>query len=40
MNKISGIDGNLVRFKGIGAIIPIGNSYRAGLMDLIKNKMV
>jgi len=39
MNRISGIDGNLVRLKGIAAFIPIGKSYREGLMELIKNKL-
>jgi DNA-binding LytR/AlgR family response regulator len=38
--KITGIDGNLLRVKGVQAEIQIGESYKAELMELIRNKMI
>ncbi len=36
--KITGIEGNLVRLKGVTAEILIGDSYKPDLMELIRNK--
>ena len=38
--KITGIEGNLLRLKNVTTEILIGDSYRAELMELIKNKMI
>jgi DNA-binding LytR/AlgR family response regulator len=38
--KITGIEGNLLRIKDVLADIQIGESYKAELMELIKNKMI
>lgn len=38
--KITGIEGNLLRIKDVSADIQIGESYKAELMELIKNKMI
>lgn len=40
IGKITGIEGNLVRLKNVQAEIQIGDSYKADLMDIIKNKMI
>lgn len=38
--KITGIEGNLVRLKGVKDEILIGESYKADLMEIIRNKMI
>jgi DNA-binding LytR/AlgR family response regulator len=38
--KITGIEGNLLRLKGVTAEIQIGESYKADLMEIIRNKMI
>ena len=40
VNKITGIEGNLLRLKNISAEIIIGESYKAELMEMVKNKMI
>jgi len=38
--KITGIEGNLVRLEDVKAEILIGESYKADLMEIIRNKMI
>lgn len=38
--KITGIEGNLLRLKNVAAEILIGESYKADLMEIIRNKMI
>ena len=38
--KITGIEGNLLRLKNVTAEVQIGESYKADLMDIIRNKMI
>lgn len=38
--KITGIEGNLVRLKGVKDGVLIGESYKADLMEMIRNKMI
>ena len=38
--KITGIEGNLLRMKGVTAEIMIGENYKADLMEIIRNKMI
>jgi two-component system, LytTR family, response regulator len=38
--KITGIEGNLLRLKNVVAEVQIGESYKADLMDIIRNKMI
>lgn len=38
--KITGIEGNLLRLKGVTDEILIGESYKADLMEIIRNKMI
>jgi two-component system, LytTR family, response regulator len=38
--KITGIEGNLLRLKNVGAEILIGENYKADLMEIIRNKMI
>jgi len=40
VGRITGIEGNLVRLKGVGAEIMIGESYKAQLMEIVRNKMI
>jgi two-component system, LytTR family, response regulator len=40
VNKITGIEGNIVRLKNVQAEIIIGESYKNELMDIIRNKMI
>ena len=40
VNKITGIEGNLVHLKNVNAEILIGESYKAELMEIIRNKMI
>lgn len=40
ISKITGIEGNLLRMKNVTAEILIGENYKAGLMDIIRNKMI
>lgn len=40
INKITGIEGNMVRLKGVTAEIMIGESYKGELMEIIKGKMI
>lgn len=40
VNKITGIDGNLLRLKNVASEIFIGDNYKAELMELVKNKMI
>ena len=40
VSKITGIEGNLVHLKNVNAEILIGESYKAELMDIIRNKMI
>ena len=38
--KITGIEGNLLRLKDVSAEVMIGESYKAELMELIKNRLI
>ena len=38
--RITGIEGNLLRLKGVTAEIMIGESYKQDLMEIIRNKMI
>jgi two-component system, LytTR family, response regulator len=38
--KITGIEGNLLRLQDVKAEILIGESYKANLMEIIRNKMI
>ena len=38
--KITGIEGNLLRLKGVTAEIMIGENYKSDLMEIIRNKMI
>src|SRR5215204_7738220 len=38
--RITGIEGNLLRLQNISAEIMIGDSYKADLMEIIRNKMI
>ena len=38
--KITGIEGNLLRIKNVSAEVLIGENYKAGLMEIIRNKMI
>ena len=40
ISKITGIEGNLLRIKNVSAEVLIGENYKAGLMDIIRNKMI
>ena len=40
INRISGIEGNLVRLKDVKAEILIGDSYKPELMEIVRNKMI
>jgi DNA-binding LytR/AlgR family response regulator len=40
INQITGIEGNLVRLKNVPAGIITGDSYKADLMEIIRNKMI
>jgi two-component system LytT family response regulator len=40
VNRITGIEGNMILLKNVAAEILIGESYKAELMDIIKNKMI
>ncbi|MDB5191746.1 MAG: response regulator transcription factor [Segetibacter sp.] len=40
ITKITGIEGNQLLIKGVTAEILIGGSYKADLMEIIKNKMI
>lgn len=38
--RITGIEGNLLRLKGVAAGIMIGDNYKSDLMEIIRNKMI
>jgi two-component system, LytTR family, response regulator len=38
--KITGIEGNMLRIKNVTAEVMIGENYKAGLMEIIRNKMI
>jgi two-component system, LytTR family, response regulator len=38
--KITGIEGNMLRIKNVTAEILIGENYKSGLMEIIRNKMI
>ncbi len=40
INRITGIEGNLVRLKNVSTEIQIGENYKAELMEIIKGKMI
>src|SRR5688572_26106909 len=40
ISRITGIEGNLVRLKNTPAEILIGENYKAGLMEIIRGKMI
>lgn len=40
VNKITGLEGNLVRLKDVNAEVLIGESYKPDLMEIIRNKMI
>lgn len=40
ISRITGIEGNIVRLKNVGAEILIGDNYKAELMDIIRGKMI
>jgi two-component system, LytTR family, response regulator len=40
ISRLTGIEGNLVRLKNVTAEILIGENYKAGLMEIIRGKMI
>ena len=38
--KITGIEGNLLRIKNVTSEVMIGENYKAGLMEIIRNKII
>ncbi len=40
ISGITGIEGNLLRLKNVSAEILIGENYKAGLMEIIRGKMI
>lgn len=40
INKITGIEGNLVRLKNVTSEILIGENYKPELMEMVKHKMI
>lgn len=40
LSRITGIEGNMLSLKGVSEKILIGESYKAELMELIRNKMI
>ena len=38
--KVTGIEGNVLRLKNVTAEVQIGESYKADLMEIIRNKMI
>jgi DNA-binding LytR/AlgR family response regulator len=40
ITRITGIEGNLLRLKGVTAEIMIGDNYKPDLMEIIRNKMI
>ncbi len=40
INRVTGIEGNLVRLKNVTAEIQIGENYKAELMEIIRGKMI
>ncbi len=40
INRITGIEGNLVRLKNVTTEIQIGENYKAELMEIIRGKMI
>jgi two-component system LytT family response regulator len=40
VNKITGIEGNLVRLKDVSSEILIGENYKPELMEMVKHKMI
>ncbi len=40
VQKITGIEGSLLRLKGVTAEVLIGDGYKAELMELVRNKMI
>ena len=40
VNRITGIEGNIILLKNVGAEILIGDNYKADLMEIIKHKMI
>ena len=40
ISRITGIEGNLLRLKGVTAEIMIGENYKPDLMEIIRNKMI
>lgn len=40
VSRITGIEGNFLRLKNVNAQIQIGDSYKAELMEIIRNKMI
>jgi len=40
ISRITGIEGNILRLKNVSAEILIGENYKAGVMDIIRRKMI
>lgn len=40
VQKITGIEGNVVRLQNVASEVMIGDSYKAELMEIIKGKMI
>jgi DNA-binding LytR/AlgR family response regulator len=40
ISRITGIEGNVVRLKNVTVEVPIGENYKAELMEIIKGKMI
>jgi DNA-binding LytR/AlgR family response regulator len=40
VSRITGIEGNLLRLKNVSAEILIGENYKAGVMEIIRGKMI
>jgi len=40
ISRITGIEGNVLRLKNVSSEVLIGENYKAGLMEVIKGKMI
>jgi len=40
ISGLTGIEGNIVRLKNVAAEIPIGENYKAELMEIVRGKMI
>jgi DNA-binding LytR/AlgR family response regulator len=40
INRITGIEGNLVRLRNVSTEIQMGDNYKAELIEIIRGKMI